>query len=244
MALSTTQKICGRLAGILGTLQGLTWASLSLTSIIMYYENDNDGTNTTYSLNNGLYEYYLDKASNEPWRTIRSSDFIILMWIYFFISVAWSTISLDLFLAIKYNKTRYTFLKITWGILTIAISVIDLVLTALLLRDYLNCQNNNETEYDELICHTVIGTVMCLASRGFVLWIMNATLAISEIVSGIKIVSGRQIVNGRSDITIPRAKLDRGQDGGSLDLNTRFSSFPTGNQTPPVNSFNQREYRY
>ncbi|CAH1101180.1 unnamed protein product [Psylliodes chrysocephalus] len=226
MALTPTQTIFGKIAAILGMLQGLAWTCMSLACIIVYRSEKQIGTtSTSYStlLNSMFYMYYLSKTPNtgQLSAVIRPKDFEIFMWFYFFFSVALLTASIDLFIAIRQNKNRQSKLMVLWGIVTGCTSVIDIIFASLLLRDFANCPNQSTTFNVVDNCHTAIGIPMTLAARGFVLWAVNIFLTYMLIAGGIQIITHVRVKNAIQDISIPRPKVQQ------APLKPVYASYPS-----------------
>ncbi|CAG9840447.1 unnamed protein product [Diabrotica balteata] len=236
MALTPLQVILGKSAAIIGAVQGLAWWGMSLACIIVYYNETEVSTSTTsfsQILSEGLQVSYLVKNSKTlwTWRVILPSDLIVVAWMYLFASIVWFVISIDQFVAIHWNKRRQSTLMISWGALTICISVVDLVFSSLLLRDFMNCPMGT---VDMLGCHIVIGTVMTIAARGYTLWLLNGVLAISTILSGVNIITHEKIKSTINGIEIPRAKTGPSQNNTlehprHLQENSNYSPQPNLN---------------
>ncbi|XP_050518851.1 uncharacterized protein LOC126892951 isoform X3 [Diabrotica virgifera virgifera] len=237
MALTPLQIILGKTAAIIGAVQGFAWWGMALACVIVYYDGTeipkDDPTNFSQLLSRGLQLSYLVKNSEvgtSDKRVIQASDLIILAWMYLFASIVWIVISVDQFLAIHWNKSRQSTLMISWGTLTICISVVDLVFSSLLLRDFINCSTSN------LACHVIIGTVMTIAARGYTLWLLNCVLAISTILSGVNIITREKILKSSMyGVEIPRAKATPSQTNTlehnprQLHENSNYSPQPSSN---------------
>ncbi|CAG9855612.1 unnamed protein product [Phyllotreta striolata] len=209
MSLTSAQKLVCKISSVLGGLQGLVWTGLSLACIVVYYSDhqpDEDPTTFSKLLNLLIYSLYLNKETSNAisesiTRTIRAQDFAVIMWIYFFLSVGILATSIDLLFAVRSKKNRKSKSMIFWGVLTGCISLIDVVFTSLLLRDFTNCPINS------LECRLAVGVVMTISARGFTLLFVNGFLSYKMIKIGIQVETLAIIKNSPYDVNIPRVKI-------------------------------------
>ncbi|KAJ8950194.1 hypothetical protein NQ318_003185 [Aromia moschata] len=184
MGLGSYRKNLGRVAAVLGILQGVSWTFLTLVAIIIHYWQPAIETGTTYTrlIQIMLYSKFLvdDGSVSGTTFILNPNNFVVIMWIYFVISVLWDSFSVDMLTAINHNKKRRAIVERLWGILTLFISLLDLVVTILLATDYAACGNASPegVTMDEFFCYTSVGIAMTIAGRGFTLWVVNIVLSI------------------------------------------------------------------
>nr|XP_023028232.1 uncharacterized protein LOC111516292 [Leptinotarsa decemlineata] len=210
MTVSASQRTLGKVAALLGMIQGFGWSGLSLTCIILYNMSPKNMNNTitSYSqfIDDSLYMTYLSAELNSRLSfVIRPRDFTILMWFYFLLSAGWFFGSIDQFVACHYNKKRISTMMMIWGSITGVISVIDLVLTCLLLRDYIHC---GEEPNIDVSCYLAVGIVMTLAARGYILWLINVGFTFLMFCNAWEIIKKEYAERKKfGNCTIPRVQL-------------------------------------
>ncbi|KAJ8945931.1 hypothetical protein NQ318_016759 [Aromia moschata] len=222
MRLHRERRILAKVAAVLGLFQGLAWASMSLAAIILHNWSPSLEQPTTYGkmLEYQIYLIFLKGNSDQPAQfAIRPTDFTIFMWIYFLISILWFALSADLFVAIHRGKRRQTNMMIIWGTLALIVSLVDLIFTCLLGRDYSVCDEDltDETGLSPYYCFTAVGIVMTLAARGFALWLVNVTFAFLAIYVAANVIKEDTGFGSlHSFRSIPRATLAKSDTTGSL----------------------------
>ncbi|KAJ8982257.1 hypothetical protein NQ317_018646 [Molorchus minor] len=66
-----------------------------------------------------------------------------------------------------------------WAIITLPMSLLDLIFTILLATDYVSCGRLlDDLTQDEYFCYLDVGIVMTISARGFTLWVVNIILAL------------------------------------------------------------------
>ncbi|XP_018573325.1 uncharacterized protein LOC108912556 [Anoplophora glabripennis] len=215
MVLSAPKKNLGKVAAVLGILEGLAWVCMSLISIILHYWKPELEIGPTYGQYVGslLYHKFIvdDMELLEGTFIITGTAFSVFMWIYFLLSVLWFSISVDQITAIYANKNRQVVVMRFWGGLTLLISLIDLLFTMLMAMDYTTCgvtssQIINQAQY---FCYLTVGIVMTIGARGYTLWLINVIFAIMLITILKNETSTRSQEDNTSSLysSIPRARL-------------------------------------
>ncbi|KAJ8919887.1 hypothetical protein NQ315_006416 [Exocentrus adspersus] len=179
MKLSTNQRNLAKVAGVLGLLQGLAWAAMSLAAIILHNWSpaltaDSDVAYTRLLELLIYYRFIYDQTTSSGF-VVRPFDFTIFMWVYFIASIGWIALSIDQLTAIHHGKTRQKLMIYVWGVVTLITSLIDLVFACLLARDYANCTEESSESIHQ--CYLTTGIVMTVAARGFTLWLVNIILS-------------------------------------------------------------------
>ncbi|XP_018567675.1 uncharacterized protein LOC108908211 [Anoplophora glabripennis] len=157
------------------------------------------------------------------------------MWIYFIMSVGWVALSLDQFVAIHYNKRRQKPIILMWSILTLIVSLIDLIFTCLLVRDYSTCNEYSEDTYN-YSCYLAFGIAMTLAARGYTLWLVNVIFSFYMLRTAVNIEKRKdKFANLFSDHSIPRVTIPKANNTAPIrrseELEPNFlnhdNSFPS-----------------
>uniref|UniRef100_A0A6P7H5S9 Uncharacterized protein LOC114347393 isoform X1 n=1 Tax=Diabrotica virgifera virgifera TaxID=50390 RepID=A0A6P7H5S9_DIAVI len=203
MFLTQTQRFFVFLSSGLGTLQGVTWAGLSLTSIILHstYKTEVESSHPKFInfLNSILYKYYI-RDSEIPQFTIQPHDFFILMCFHFIFNTVWCGVSSLQFFVVYRNKPYAVKVIIAWGIITSIVCLLDLVTCCLLFKNYMKCT--------DLECRTAAGIVLTLAARGYTLLILNWCLVYCQLKTGIQYAVRKKAKNAVLDASIiPKATL-------------------------------------
>ncbi|KAJ8919063.1 hypothetical protein NQ315_016970 [Exocentrus adspersus] len=184
MVLSPAKRNLGRIAAVLGILQGVAWISMSLISIILHYWAPELEIGTSYAdyVGSLLYHKFIidDVEIMESTFIITGTTFSVFMWIYFVLSVLWCSVSIDQFTAIYAGKKRQVVIMRIWGGFTLLISLIDLLFTMLLAMDYTSCGGTSSKIIDEAqyFCYLTVGIVMTMVARGYTLWFINVVFSI------------------------------------------------------------------
>ncbi|KAG5873028.1 hypothetical protein JTB14_012627 [Gonioctena quinquepunctata] len=208
MVVSPAKRTLGKVAALLGMVQGLAWSGMSLTCIVLFNRSHTmDQPESFRQLVEYLLNYwYLDDSNTASGFIVRPHDFTILMWIYFFLSTGWFAGSIDQFYACHYNKMRQSTMMIIWGALTLSISVVDLVFSCLLFRDYAYCGDAFHPYTEATNCYLAVGIVMTLAARGFTLWVVNVVFSLVMIANAVQIKKDDSLRGGDYNYKIPRVK--------------------------------------
>lgn len=88
-----------------------------------------------------------------------------------------------LVVGIKHEKQRLPPVMLIWSILVISLSIIDIILMSLLVRDYRSCKDITSWVF----CFLINGIAMTLAARGYLLWLLNVGAACVMLTLGIKV---------------------------------------------------------
>ncbi|KAJ6642469.1 hypothetical protein Bhyg_07420 [Pseudolycoriella hygida] len=189
-------------AGAIGIFQSLAWISLSIVGLVAYYCNldfvgmvPSYGTITEIT----LFRLYFNGPCYQPGLPI--VDMSVLnnlnlmtpggvhawMWVYLFVSVFWAISSITLITVVthRYIKIANIFLYI-WIFITVALSLMDLafgILFALDYNDIMFLAHQTPTtdvagQFVLISAQTASGAMLTIAFRGFILWIINVSLAI------------------------------------------------------------------
>jgi hypothetical protein len=131
-----------------------------------------------------LYYTFIKKNAPSTGMYVQPGGFFAVMFIYFFLSVAWTGVSAYVFAA---HRNNFGVKKLgialgVWAGIALATSIVDLVFCSCLGADY-NTVLDHYLETEDVVkrlayTYSTIGygIVMVLAARGFVLWIINAIL--------------------------------------------------------------------
>ncbi|XP_072399480.1 uncharacterized protein [Diabrotica undecimpunctata] len=206
MFLTHTQRFFVFLSSGLGTLQGVTWAGLSLTSIILHktYKTEVISSNPKFInvVNSILYRYYIwdSEIPQYKYASIKPHDFFILMCFHFIFNTVWSAVSSLQFFAVYRNKSYAAKVIIAWGIITGIVCLLDLVTSCLLLKNYMKCT--------DLVCRTAAGIVLSLGARGYTLLPLNWSLVYCQLKTGIQYAVRKKANNAVLDASvIPKPTL-------------------------------------
>lgn len=90
----------------------------------------------------------------------------------------------DLFAGIKSEKQRLPAVMMIWSVFVISLSIIDIILMSLLVRDYRSCKDDPKWVF----CFLINGIGMTLAARGYLLWLLNIGSAIIMLTLGIMVI--------------------------------------------------------
>ncbi|KAJ8985557.1 hypothetical protein NQ317_019941 [Molorchus minor] len=228
MRYSSRGYTVGKIASVLGILQGAAWAIMSLAAIIIYNWAPDLDEPTTYSklIEAQLYNHFMGGTSSSSVQfIIRPHDFTIIMWVYFILSVGWTALSLDLFYSV-----------------TLIVSLIDLILVCLLSRDYSVCNDVDENlaSADSYYCYLAVGIVMTVAARGYTLWLINLIFSFNIIYVAANIIKEDSRFG---PVHIPRVKVPQSDTTGSfsrhLDLSLRPPFFQGGSFPKREDDFNR-----
>ncbi|KYB28294.1 hypothetical protein TcasGA2_TC032636 [Tribolium castaneum] len=174
-------------AGLLGLIQGIAWTTLSVLCICCYtgsIQLDKNASSAEYY--RVIYVIFLhepNKTTNSE-LLIQPKEFLIFMCFYAAFSAIWLCISGAVIWAMIHNKWQLTkCLFGGWSTTAFIISLVDIILTSLLGRDYARIENTSDLL--TLVCY---GIVMSLACRGYVLWVVNVVFAVVFLKFTIKIV--------------------------------------------------------
>ncbi|KAF5289170.1 hypothetical protein FQR65_LT02060 [Abscondita terminalis] len=184
-------KPFGYVTSCLAIVQGLTWSILSLLTILIQTEawiinSDEELPTHGQVLGDAILLGYI--VGDEGFKNIlfvdvyiRPKNFYIWVSVFFIISLVWIGFSAHLLVALFQNQNRsYQKCLLALGIWTVIVCVADLLLTAILARDYnalVNSYNNNMS-IDLLYAVLSCGVLMSIVARGYVMWIINLVLAI------------------------------------------------------------------
>jgi hypothetical protein len=178
-----------RIGILLGFVQGIIWSILSLIAIVWHLSASHDEKITYLDpyqdiLKTYLYYTFIKKNAPSTGMYIQPGGFFAVMFIYFFLSVAWTGVSAYVFAA---HRNNFGVKKLgialgVWAGIALATSIVDLVFCSCLGADY-NTVLDHYLETEDVVIRLAYtystigyGIVMVLAGRGFVLWIINAIL--------------------------------------------------------------------
>ncbi|KAF2893388.1 hypothetical protein ILUMI_12782 [Ignelater luminosus] len=184
-------KSIGITAAVLGIVQGATWIILTFLAALIYLKAwEPDVLNTepkTYgqavSAAMGMY-LISDVKIDDVY--ISAKEFFGWLILYFIISIIWVVISSVQITGILQEQKGKTIKMIffAWAIWTTIICICDIILASLLAADYDYTVQEINKIGDSVIFSAAnffplaIGIVMTIAARGFILWIVNITLAV------------------------------------------------------------------
>ncbi|XP_063700915.1 uncharacterized protein LOC134831182 [Culicoides brevitarsis] len=194
------------LATIFTTIQSLAWIAGSITSIIAYYCQINvevTKENVVKSiLGLTMYRQYfkndecLSRNFNDSIfsvlddvQTVSPVDIHAISWTFLTISFFWFVAGLLLVIYVtKYRLKNANFFIYFWIFNTLIVSIADVVVGIFMSRDYFNLSNKIEDltfEYETaekitvlLTARTVSWLMIAISFRGFVLWLINVSLAL------------------------------------------------------------------
>lgn len=188
-------------AGAIGIFQSLAWISLAIVGLVAFYCNldftgmvASYGTITELTLfelyfRGGCFQHVPDINFDviQHLNLMTPSNVHAWMWVYLAVSILWTISSITLIAVVrhKYIKIANIFLYI-WIFITVSISLMDLafgILFALDYNDLMFLAHQTPTtdvagQFVLISAQTASGTMMTIAFRGFVLWIINVALAV------------------------------------------------------------------
>ncbi|KAF5289171.1 hypothetical protein FQR65_LT02061 [Abscondita terminalis] len=144
---------------------------------------------------------------------------------------------------VKNQNRDYKKCLLALGIWTIVVCVADLVLTALLAKDYntlVRYYNQNKTDiydvYDVLSC----GVLMSIVARGYVMWVVNIVLAIVLLILFLRLPKKfDSLRNEYSTTSVAVLKNPNEQSRRQrYDSEISFGTFQGLPRVPPVQSIN------
>lgn len=190
-------------AGAIGVFQSLAWISLTIVGLVAYYCNlDFVGMIATYGsiteltlfrlyFNGGCFQAGLPDVNLDILNDLNlmSADAVhVWVWIYLVVSIFWAISSVTLITIVthRYIKIANIFLYI-WIVIVVVLSLMDLAFGILFALDYNDimflAHQIPTTEFITgqfalISAQTASGAMMTIAFRGFVLWLINVSLAI------------------------------------------------------------------
>uniref|UniRef100_A0A182TPS8 Uncharacterized protein n=1 Tax=Anopheles melas TaxID=34690 RepID=A0A182TPS8_9DIPT len=207
-------------AGVFGIFQSLIWIGFAITGIISYYcDIDFSGQSSTMGslLTLTFFNIYfrgtceqqnippIDMSLVQPLNLMPAGDVHAFVWVYLIMHLFWGISSLTLLTNARHKYVRYinVFLYI-WIIITMIISVLDLALGILFAIDYDTVVRALfEYPFDmgqvlpavQVLATAVhvSGIMMVMAFRGWILWIVNVSLAIFMFTQTFKIYDYNQM---------------------------------------------------
>lgn len=243
-------KPLGITGATLGIIQAIVWLLASLAGILVYLDvfesplTNNEQTHTG-RLGYWLHRMFVDQSWESPvGPVVTSAVFYAFLWVYFGLSIIWLGISSAVLWSCIHEKIKPMKISFfSWAILVITISLVDLALTILLGIDYdywtkLESVSTNpdvNTYTYPLLCTAI---VMCLAARGFVLWVINIIFAFI-FAKNIKLLTKNSYASTQNQflsaytpsaspwtIQDPFTKQSKGFENPSYDFDSDFYNTP------------------
>ncbi|XP_050311840.1 uncharacterized protein LOC126747329 isoform X2 [Anthonomus grandis grandis] len=163
-----------QVAGVLGIIQGFVWTLLSIAAILFYYMDL--APSTGKEISHKIYtEYFHDSTGSKNGFIINPNSLSYCSYVYLILSFGWFLISCLLYWGVvkkSSNEQFYDYSILGWTIAASLVSILDLIMLALFAHDY------NKVSTSDTILLVVVGIMMTLAARGFVLWVINVLFAV------------------------------------------------------------------
>ncbi|XP_071057365.1 uncharacterized protein [Onthophagus taurus] len=181
------------IAAFLGTVQGLTWMILSILVILLGSEIWIPNIDSMNYFNTAAYNLLFQSTSDPP---VEDLTYLIcnlalfgFAWVYLILSFLWTVISL--ILAQKCYRNHYNNVTVEncgiWVIITFLVTTFDLIISFMLIMDFVVIQNCYELDdAAKFLYNTIVGVVMTIIARGYILVIVNITVMICLISVGAK----------------------------------------------------------
>ncbi|XP_071056572.1 uncharacterized protein [Onthophagus taurus] len=176
------------IAAFLGTVQGLTWMILSILVILLDSEIWIPNIDSMNYFNTAAYNLLFQNTSNpvvdDLTYLICNFALFAFAWIYVILSFLWTVISL--ILAQKCYRNHYNNVTLdnygNWVVITFLVTTFDLILSGLLIIDFVVIQYFSELDdATKFLYNTIVGVVMTITARGYILVIINIAVTISLI---------------------------------------------------------------
>ncbi|CAD7083241.1 unnamed protein product [Hermetia illucens] len=190
-----------RFAGVIGMLQSLGWLGLSIMGITAHYcafdKVNSEDQSVAAITQQTFYHMYFGTCGSSSKIDFNSLDKIALrldyqqvntwVWVYFAIHILWFCSSASLMRKVATNRlVLLNTILLIWVLITLAISAMDLGLGVLFGLDYgeilavartaLYFDDSPEVASVLLAGMTSSISMMIIALRGFVLWVINVAL--------------------------------------------------------------------
>jgi hypothetical protein len=175
------EKNLKQIAGAIGVIQSLAWIIMALICIILYYTEPTDFSPYGYhymdEVGEIIYQLYLKRYNQELYfdgQILTPGVFIGFSWVYLIIDLTWFATSWLVLLQKRGNLRRVFQI---WSANTALVCLLDLIVIIILSSNYQKCLSEMGISL-EIICANGILPVLVIASKGFVLWIVNAIFVV------------------------------------------------------------------
>ncbi|KAJ3629075.1 hypothetical protein MTP99_013498 [Tenebrio molitor] len=175
------EKNLKQIAGAIGVIQSLAWIIMALICIILYYTEPTDFSPYGYhymdEVGEIIYQLYLKRYNQELYfdgQILTPGVFIGFSWVYLIIDLTWFATSWLVLLQKRGNLRRVFQI---WSANTALVCLLDLIIIIILSSNYQKCLSEMGISL-EIICANGILPVLVIASKGFVLWIVNAIFVV------------------------------------------------------------------
>ncbi|XP_044255535.1 uncharacterized protein LOC123005706 isoform X2 [Tribolium madens] len=246
--LTKVQKNLLTIGSSLGIFEGAVWFLMSLVCIVEYLISDPPSEAvTTYAnyYNYFFYNRFLNRKIMTENVVINPDTFHAFMWIYLILNATWIGLSVYQLRLINIDDSRFLNVLKYWEVDTILISFLDLLFVILLGVDYDKTCFSGPTNLEiskrillEAGCTNATITVLVVAAKGFILWIINVIFI--YIFYGIIRKAKVEMKRNREFLKvpqIPRPTLSRSPDkmNNNLDKNYWNTNSPNFNYNKKPN---------
>ncbi|XP_022915834.2 uncharacterized protein [Onthophagus taurus] len=175
-------RYLGGFAAFLGTIQGLTWWILSCLVLSIYVGTWEPNPTNYFSLFT-LYHFFQSftyPITEDFYNiSIHESTLVAISAFYLILSLTW--LSSSIFLGIVLYRNMYGNFKMSvliWAVLATVTTGVDIIITIVLSTDLRTIEDSVVLDdATKFIFTTVIGVVMTIFARGYVLLVINFSVA-------------------------------------------------------------------